>query len=187
MAVARLRAYLGLLGKWNQVYNLTAIRDPEKMVSHHLLDSAAILPHVGPGDLLDVGSGAGLPGIPCAILRPALAVTVLDTSQKKTAFMRQAAAELELANVTVVCERVEVWKPARQFAQIVSRAFSELREFVKLTDHLLAAGGRWLAMKGVHPAEEIAALPAGVRVIDVIALRVPHLDAARHLVILERG
>lgn len=182
----RLLDYLDLLGKWNKTYNLTAIREPERMLSHHLLDSLAILPHVGPAPLLDVGSGAGLPGIPLAIARPDLQVTLLDGVDKKCAFMRQASIQLGLGNISVVHARVEAWRPGQRFGQIVSRAFSELAEFVALTAHLLAEGGRWLAMKGTRPDTELARLE-GARLAQCVPLRVPGLDAERHLLILERA
>lgn len=181
---ADLLAYLDLLGKWNKTYNLTAIHEPARMLTHHLLDSLVILPHVGPGPLLDVGSGAGLPGIPLAIARPDLAVTVSDASQKKCGFMQQAAIELGLPNVTVVHARVEQMRVAAGYPQIVSRAFSDLTEFVQLTRHLLAPGGEWLAMKGLYPNEEIALLK-GARVKRDEKLHVPGLDADRHLIVLE--
>jgi len=185
-AQARLLAYLRLIEKWNKVHNLTAVREPEQMVVLHLLDSLAVLPHVaGAKTLLDVGTGAGLPGIPLAIARPDLAVTLLDASHKKAAFLRQAKAELALANVAVACERVEKWHPATLFDIVVSRAFAELAEFVEQAKHLVAPGGAMLAMKGVHPFEEIAKVPPTHRVENVIALRVPTLDAQRHLVLLK--
>lgn len=176
--------YLVLLGKWNKTYNLTAIHEPERMLTHHILDSLALLPHVGAGPLLDVGSGAGLPGIPLAIARPDLAVTTMDASQKKCGFMQQAAIELKLANVRVVHARVEAYQAPHKFEQIVSRAFSELAEFVRLSSHLLAPGGNWLAMKGVMPVQEIAQLKAA-RVVRVLPLQVPGLDAERSLIIME--
>ncbi|MEW5788790.1 MAG: 16S rRNA (guanine(527)-N(7))-methyltransferase RsmG [Pseudomonadota bacterium] len=179
-----LLAYLALLGKWNRTYNLTAIDDPEKMFTHHLLDSLAVAPHVDADRLLDVGAGAGLPGIPLAILHPGLAVTTLDASEKKCSFMRQVAIELRLASLEVIHGRVERYQPALPFPCIVSRAFSDLAEFVALTRHLLAPGGRWLAMKGVLPREEMARLE-GVRVVDCLPLAVPELDAERHLIIME--
>lgn len=182
---ALLLAYLELLNKWNRTYNLTAIREPERMLSHHLLDSLAILPHVGPAPLLDVGSGAGLPGIPLAIARPELPLTLLDGVDKKCAFMRQATIQLGLGNVRVVHARVEDWHPVERFGQIVSRAFSGLAEFVALTGHLLSEGGRWLAMKGARPEDELARLEL-VRLLQCTRLRVPELDAERHLIILER-
>lgn len=184
-ARARLLAYQRLIGKWNQVHNLTAIRDPGKMVALHLLDSLAVLPHLGePANLADVGSGAGLPGVALAIARPALPVTVLDANQKKAAFLAQAKAELGLASLGVVCERVERWRPAQAFEAVISRAFAALADFVSLAGHLLAPGGRMLAMKGVNPVDEIAQLPRTHRVDQVIALHVPGLGAERHLVVI---
>ena len=179
-----LLSYLELLQKWNKVHNLTAVRDPAEMVTLHLLDSLSVLPHINVERLLDVGSGAGLPGIPLAVCRPDLQVTVMDASQKKASFMRQAKAELGLGNLEVVCGRVEQYQPPRIFDAIISRAFSDLKEFVSLTRHLLMPGGSWLAMKGVHPHDELAQLPADVQVIDILPLHVPGLDAQRHLVVL---
>ena len=183
-ARAALLDYLGLLEKWNKTYNLTAIHEPERMLTHHLLDSLIIAPQVGAGPLLDVGSGAGLPGIPLAIARPGLRVTLLDASQKICGFMRQAAIDLKLSNVTVTHARVEDFRPADGFPQVVSRAFSDLSEFVRLTRHLVAPGGEWLAMKGLYPHEEIAQLK-GARVTRDVPLRVPGLDADRHLIVME--
>ena len=182
--LAKFERYLDLLEKWNRVYNLTAIRSRERMVTHHLLDSAAILPHVKGPRVLDVGSGAGLPGIPLAIANAELQVTLLDANHKKTAFLRQAVAELGLANATVESERVESWRTSARFETIVSRAFSELGEFVAATRRLLAPGGIIAAMKGVYPREEIERLPGGVQVVNVVKLAVPGLDAERHLVIV---
>ena len=181
----KLLAFRDLLLKWNKTYNLTALRDPEQAISHHLLDSLAILPHVGAGPLLDVGSGGGLPGIPLAIARPGLSVGMVDTVQKKASFLQQASIELGLKNVTVHHARVEEMQG--QYAQISSRAFADLGLFVSLTRHLLAPGGRWLAMKGVRPDDEIAALPAGITVEAIISLIVPGLEAERHLIILKAG
>jgi len=189
-AEMKLLAYLALLDKWNRVYNLTAVRDAERMVSHHLLDSLAALPffqadHPDLIRVLDVGSGGGLPGIPLAIARPELQVTLIDSVGKKTAFLLQVKAELGLTNLNVVTGRVEDFRPETGFDIITSRAFSDLREFVSLTRHLLNPGGVWLAMKGLHPDEEIAVLPHDVRVSADHALCVPGLDANRHLIILE--
>jgi 16S rRNA (guanine527-N7)-methyltransferase len=181
----KLLAFRDLLLKWNRTYNLTALRDPAQAISHHLLDSLAILPHVGSGPLLDVGSGGGLPGIPLAIACPDLAVSMVDTVQKKATFLQQASIELGLRNVTAHHARVE--EMHGQYACISSRAFAELALFVNLTRHLLAPGGRWLAMKGVRPDSEIAALPADVSVEAIIPLAVPGLDAERHLIILKAG
>src|SRR5512135_1065472 len=161
---AKLLAYLALLDKWNRVYNLTAVRDAERMVSHHLLDSLAAVPFFRGERVLDVGSGGGLPGIPLAIARPDVQVTLVDSIAKKTAFLLQAKSELGLANLTVVTGRVEDFRPETGFDVITSRAFSDLREFVALTRHLLKPGGRWLALKGLYPDEEIAVLPGDVKV-----------------------
>ncbi|UCV28430.1 16S rRNA (guanine(527)-N(7))-methyltransferase RsmG [Ferribacterium limneticum] len=181
----KLLAFRDLLLKWNKTYNLTALRDPALAISHHLLDSLAILPHVGTGNLLDVGSGGGLPGIPLAIARPDLSVSMVDTVQKKTTFLQQAVIELALKNVTVHHARVEEMQG--QYAQISSRAFAEIGLFISLTRHLLAPNGRWLAMKGVRPDDELKALPADIMVEAIIPLTVPGLDAERHLIILKAG
>jgi 16S rRNA (guanine527-N7)-methyltransferase len=181
----KLLAFRDLLLKWNKTYNLTALRDPEQAISHHLLDSLAILPHVGDGPLLDVGSGGGLPGIPLAIARPELSVSMVDTVQKKATFLQQAAIELGLKNVAAHHARVEQMNG--QYAQISSRAFAEIGLFISLTRHLLAPGGRWLAMKGIRPDDELKALPADIAVEAVIPLSVPGLDAERHLIILKAG
>lgn len=206
-AEAKLLAYLALLDKWNRVYNLTAVRDTGRMVSHHLLDSLAAVPYfdaiiasrplpqageganVGlcPPTAIDVGSGGGLPGIPLAIARPELRVTLIDSIAKKTAFLSQAKAELGLGNLTVVTGRVEDYHPEMGFDVVTSRAFSDLREFVMLTRHLLKPSGRWLAMKGLYPNEEIAVLPEEVRVSADYVLAVPGLEATRYLIVLERA
>jgi 16S rRNA (guanine527-N7)-methyltransferase len=180
----RFARYLDLLEKWNRVYNLTAIRDRERMVTHHLLDSLAILPHVRGPRLLDVGSGAGFPGIPLAIASAELRVTLLDANQKKCAFLRQAVAELGLANAAVEEERVESWRTAARFETIVSRAFAELAELLAASGRLLAPGGIIAAMKGVYPREELERMPRGFQVVNVAKLAVPGLDAERHLVIV---
>ncbi len=184
VAAVAVLAYAALLYKGNKTYNLTALREPSLAVSHHLLDSLAILPCVAGGTLLDVGSGGGLPGIPLAIACPALRVTLLDSNSKKTAFLQQAAIELDLPNIAVHCGRVEQYRPADKFNIITSRAFSELGDFVALSRHLLRADGRWLAMKGVWPHEEIARLPADVVVDSVRRLEVPGVDGERHLVVI---
>lgn len=180
--------YVGLLEKWNKIYNLTAVREPARMVSLHLLDSIAIVPHLtGAQTLIDVGTGGGLPGIPVAIACPGLAVTLLDTISKKTAFVRQATAELHLKNTAVVTERVESYHPSTKFDLVVSRAFAELKDFASSAGHLAKDEGKLLAMKGVYPHEEIARLPSSFRVSDVHLLRVPGLDAQRHLVVIEKN
>jgi 16S rRNA (guanine527-N7)-methyltransferase len=178
--------HLQLIAKWNRVHNLTAIRETEQMVVLHLLDSLAVLPHLqGAKSILDVGTGPGLPGIPVAIARPDAAVTLLDSSHKKAAFLEQAKAELALGNVEVVCDRVENWRPSRRFDAVISRAFSDLADFIAQAQHLVAPDGRLIAMKGVYPFEEIARVPASHRVAQVLELQVPHLEAKRHLVFVE--
>jgi 16S rRNA (guanine527-N7)-methyltransferase len=181
--------YVALLGKWNAVYNLTAIRDPRQMLIQHILDSLSIVPHLrGRTDarVLDVGSGGGLPGIVLAIVQPGWQVTLNDIVQKKSAFQTQMRAELKLTNLSVVTGRVESLQPGvevpEKFDMIVSRAFADLSDFVKLARHLVAPGGSIWAMKGVHPDDEIARLPEGSRVKQTIRLAVPMLDAERHLI-----
>ena len=176
----QLLQYLALLEKWNRTYNLTAIRDPLEMVSHHLLDSLAVIPHLpmpqAGATLADVGSGAGLPGIPLAIARPQWQIALNDSNQKKAAFLRQAAIELGLANAAVHEGRVESWRPAARFAVVISRAFAELADFIAHCRHLVAPGGVLAAMTGAAPK-------AGT----VIPLNVPLLDAQRHLVLCHVG
>ncbi|HUL94269.1 MAG TPA: 16S rRNA (guanine(527)-N(7))-methyltransferase RsmG [Burkholderiales bacterium] len=186
-AQERMLHHLQLLEKWNRVHNLTAIRQGEKAVSVHLLDSLAVLPYLSGSRFLDAGSGAGFPGIPVAIARPEAQVDLLDSNHKKCAFLRQAVAELGLKNARVVCERVESWRPARQFDCILSRALAEMAEVIALVEHLLAPGGIIVAMKGLHPFEEIGRVPAGFRVREVHAVAVPGLGAERHLVLVERA
>ena len=183
-AQQRLLDYLALLQKWNKVYNLTAVREAPRMVSQHLLDCLAVAPHLGAAAILDVGSGAGLPGIPLALVLPDSRVTLLDANHKKAAFLKQAQIELNLGNVEVVCERVEAWRPGRQYEIVVSRAFSDLAEFVKLAGRHVAPGGRLAAMKGIFPHEEIAQLPQGWRLQQAVELTVPALRAQRHLLLL---
>lgn len=181
-AQRKLLDYLALLHKWNKVYNLTAIRDPQQMVSNHLLDSLAAMPHLWAGRWLDVGSGAGLPGLVLAVAQPGWQFALLDSNSKKTSFVQQAVIELGLRNVSVHCTRVEEWQPVERFDGIISRAFSELGEFLRRTRHLMAPQGRWVAMKGA-PQQELSGVPDGCRVERVIPLQVPGLLAARSLVI----
>ena len=180
----RLLDYIALIEKWNRVYNLTAIREPEKMVSHHLLDSLAVTPHLHAKRVLDVGSGAGLPGIPLALAKPDTHVTLLDSNHKKTAFLNQAVIELKLNNAEICSERVEAWQTQDRFDVIISRAFSDMDEFVRITRHLLAPGGTFAAMKGLHPYEEIDKLPPGCIVQQVLPLAIPGVEGARHLVLI---
>lgn len=178
----RLLAYLALLVKWNQAYNLTAIRHPLEMVTKHLLDSLAVLPHLHGARVLDVGSGAGLPGIPLAIAAPAREFTLLDSNGKKTRFLLQAKGELRLSNLSVVHSRLEQYRPGQLFDTVTARAFASLADMVAGTAHLLAPGGSLLAMKGEYPQDELDALPPGFAVREIIALTVPGLEAQRHLV-----
>jgi 16S rRNA (guanine527-N7)-methyltransferase len=180
--------YVALLDKWNKVYNLTAVREPERMIGLHILDSLAVLPHIGAAkNLLDVGTGGGLPGIVLAITRPDVRVTMLDSLQKKTTFVRQAIGELGLKNADVVCRRVEAYQPEQKFDVIISRAFAEMAEFVNGAAHLLAENGRILAMKGVHPQVEIVRLPSSHRITDVIELQVSTVDGQRHLAVVKKA
>ncbi|MHB1175324.1 MAG: 16S rRNA (guanine(527)-N(7))-methyltransferase RsmG [Sulfuriferula sp.] len=185
MQLTRLLQYLGLIQKWNRVHNLTALRDPEKMLTHHLLDSLAVLPHLDADCLLDVGSGAGLPGIPLAIARPDWAITLSDSNQKKSSFQLQAVIELGLNNVRVVSGRVEDIQCEQKFDGVISRAFSEIADFVACSARVLAIAGRWYAMKGTYPQAELERLPEGVEVERITSLVVPGLDAQRHLITLK--
>ncbi|MBC3883598.1 16S rRNA (guanine(527)-N(7))-methyltransferase RsmG [Undibacterium griseum] len=187
LQIEKMIAYLSLLSKWNSVYNLTAIRDPQEMVRQHLLDSLSAAPAFeGAKNVLDVGAGGGLPGMMLAIVYPHIKISMIDTVSKKTAFLTQVKTELGLANVTVYTGRVEKLTVAEKFDVITSRAFSELANFINWSGHLLADGGRFIAMKGVAPAQEIERLPAGWQVTGVQALHVPGLDAERHLVFVKR-
>ncbi len=186
-AIAALAQYVDLIVKWNKVYNLTAIQDPERMATDHILDSLAIVPHVRPERILDVGSGAGLPGIPVALARPQWRVTLLDASHKRCAFLRQVIIELGLHNVEVACERIENHRPGRPFDTIVSRAFAETALFARVAVSSLAPDGRMLAMKGTYPQDELSRLPPEVSVQDVVKIDVPGLGAQRHLVIMTKA
>lgn len=185
---AQLLAYLALLIKWNKAFNLTAVRNPDEMVSRHLLDSLSVVSQVAKaGDnWLDVGSGGGMPGVPLAILFPERRFTLLDSNGKKTRFLTQVKLELELANLQVVHSRVEAFQPAQPFAGICSRAFSSLEDFANWTRHLGTAETRWLAMKGVHPDDELQALPTDFRLESCEVLKVPGCQGQRHLLILRR-
>jgi len=181
---AKLIAYLGLLQKWNRVYNLTAIREQTRLVSYHLLDSLAVVPHLSCGSIVDVGSGAGLPGIPLAIARPQWELILLESNHKKGTFLKQAVIELGLPNVTVCIERSENWHPVKRVDIAISRAFSDLAGFVDAVRHAIQPGGAFAAMKGVYPDEEIEQLPSDVKLESVIRLQVPGLRGSRHLVML---
>lgn len=187
-----LLAYVALLAKWNRTYNLTAIRDPLRMVTHHVLDSVAVLPVLDAaiGDrsdvrVLDIGSGGGLPGIPIAVARPAWQVTMLEPVHKKCAFLTQAIAELGLRNARSLAQRVEDYRPALPATLAISRAFSDLATFAEASIRHVEAGGALVAMKGVHPDEELRELPALFAVTAAIPLHVPGIDAARHVVVMQ--
>ena len=180
--------YLALLFKWNKVYNLTSVRDPLQMMTHHLLDSlAAVSAFAGARNVLDVGAGGGLPGMVLAIACPAMTVAMIDTVHKKTAFLTQVKAELELANVAVHTMRVEQLQVSDKFDVITSRAFADLSDFVNWSGHLLAEGGQFIALKGTAPPEEQERLPKQWKVTKLVPLRVPGLDAERHLVFIQKS
>ena len=178
-----LLAYLDLLDKWNGSFNLTAVRDPEAMVSQHLLDSLSALPHLRGPALLDVGTGAGLPGIPLAIARPDWRFTLLDSNGKKTRFLRQAVLELDLVNITVLQARVEAYRAPEPYPEVICRAYAALPDIIEDCRNLVAPDGRLLAMKGRLPERELSQLPKSFNV-QCLPLRVPGLEGERHLVIV---
>jgi 16S rRNA (guanine527-N7)-methyltransferase len=183
----KLMDYLALMSKWNGVYNLTSLRDPMQMVTHHLLDSLAAVPaFVDARNVLDVGAGGGLPGIVLAITRPGMKVSMIDTVHKKTAFLKQVKAELELSNVTVHTMKVQDLDVSDKFDVITSRAFADLSDFLNWSGHLLAEGGKFIALKGTAPAEEQERIPTEWRITGLQPLQVPRLGAERHLVFVER-
>jgi 16S rRNA (guanine527-N7)-methyltransferase len=181
----QLIAYVTLLAKWNRSYNLTAVRKPLDMVSQHLLDSLAVLPHLSleRARVADVGTGAGLPGIPFALARPQWHVALIESNQKKAAFLRQAAIELGMGNVEVHEGRAEEWRPRQRFGLVTSRAFAELAAFIAACRHLLAPGGSFAAMKGKNPQAELKRLPPDVQLRSVLRLRTPLRETERHLVL----
>lgn len=188
--LAQLLAYQRLLAKWSRVYNLTAVRDPARVVSHHLLDALAIKPFVMGPRVLDAGTGAGLPGLPLAVILPEWHFTLLDANQKKSRFVTQAVVELGLHNVDVASERIERYRPQEGFTTVVTRALGSVAETLELCSHTIMPGGRFLAMKGARPDAELAALPVGYRVLEIASLEVPGVDAPRHVVsiaTMERG
>lgn len=180
--------YLALLIKWNKAYNLTAVRNPDEMVSRHLLDSLSVVAYVEQygNDWLDVGSGGGMPGVPLAIIFPERKFTLLDSNGKKTRFLTQVKLELKLDNLEVIHMRAEAFAPEQAFSGIISRAFSSLADFTNWTRHLGGLNSRWLAMKGVHPDDELQALPEDFRLDSCQVLKVPGCQGQRHLLILQR-
>ncbi|WP_445355350.1 16S rRNA (guanine(527)-N(7))-methyltransferase RsmG [Microbulbifer sp. EKSA008] len=182
----QLLEYLALFARWNSAYNLSAIRDPEQMLERHIIDSLSVVNLCGEGSLIDVGSGGGLPGIPLAIVHPERAITLLDSNGKKTRFLFQVASTLPLPNITVVNERVEAFVPELSFAGVVSRAFASIEDMVNGSEHMLAPRGRFYAMKGKLPEDELSALPKGIKVEQVHRLSVPGCDGERHMIQLCR-
>jgi len=180
--------YLALLNKWNSVYNLTSVRDPMQMMTLHLLDSLAAVPAFqGAQNVLDVGAGGGLPGVVLAISKPDMKLSMIDTVHKKTAFLTQVKAELGLANVTVYTKKVQELEVKQPFDVITSRAFADLSDFVNWSGHLLAEGGRFIALKGTAPQDERERLPEPWKVERLQALKVPGLEAERHLVFIHKA
>lgn len=180
--IEKLMSYLTLLQKWNKVYNLTAIRDPEEMLIKHLLDSLAIMPHIEGERLIDVGTGGGLPGIPLAICFPEKQIDLLDSNSKKTRFLIQAKAELGLTNTNVIHSRVEEYQPEPLYDGVVSRAFAAMEDMLHWTHHLIPEGGSWWAMKAQKDFEDLSQLPSTIKVQKVIDLNVPFLNAERMLI-----
>jgi len=183
----QLLQYLALFARWNSAYNLSAIRDPAQMLERHIIDSLSVVNLCGEGSLIDVGSGGGLPGIPLAIIHPERPITLLDSNGKKTRFLFQVASTLPLSNVTVVNERVESYMPEQLFAGVVSRAFASIVDMLDGSEHMLVPDGRFYAMKGKLPEDELSALPKGIKVEQVHQLLVPGCDAERHLIELSRS
>ena len=177
----KLKQYVSLLQRWNKTYNLTAIRKPDEMIPAHIFDSLVVAPFIEGKSCLDVGSGAGLPGIPLAIMQPDRHFTMLDTNGKKTRFIQQAIIELGLSNADVTQSRVEEWKPEHRYDAIISRAFSSISDFINGCSMHLAEGGNFYAMKGQFPNDEMAALPAGFILEERHSLQVPFLVGERHL------
>jgi 16S rRNA (guanine527-N7)-methyltransferase len=184
-AQAKALDYLTLLEKWNRVYNLTGVRDAHEMVTRHLLDSFAIIPFVAGLRVLDIGTGAGLPGIPLALALPNMEFVLLDSGSKKIQFVRHVVTELALHNVSVVCQRAQQYAPAVRFDTVITRALASIKEVSTMACPLCTRAGRVLIMKGVFPTEELAEIPDGYNIVQVVRLRVPGLKAKRHLVHIE--
>nr|WP_255606748.1 16S rRNA (guanine(527)-N(7))-methyltransferase RsmG [Pantoea sp. DY-5] len=182
----QLVSYVELLHKWNKAYNLTSVRDPQQMLVRHILDSVVVEPHLQGERFIDVGTGPGLPGIPLAIVRPQSHFTLLDSLGKRVRFLRQVQHELGLTNITPVQSRVEAFPSEPPFDGVISRAFASLEDMLTWCHHLPGPEGRFYALKGVRPDDEIAALPAGFKVEKIQPLQVPELDGERHLVVITR-
>lgn len=179
--------YVELMLKWNQVYNLTSLRSADQVISRHILDSLTVIPYIKPDTILDIGSGAGLPGIPLALVKPDWSLVLLDSNAKKTRFLTQTVAELGLQNVEVVHTRLEEYAHEGGFDTVIARAFSSVENLLSHAGHLIRSDGRMLAMKGVYPLAELEGLPKGYVVKEVPRLHVPMVDAERHLVWVERS
>lgn len=182
----QLLTYIALIEKWNKAYNLTAIKSVDEMLGLHLLDSLSVAPHITQNRLIDVGTGAGLPGIPLAIVLPQKHFTLLDTNSKRTRFMLQAKGELGLDNISVVKSRVEEYQEPEPFEAVLSRAFASLIDMINGCEHLLTHKGMYLAMKGLEPTEEYPLLPDSAKLVEVKPLVVPEVSAQRHLVLVEK-
>ncbi len=181
----QLLAFLVLLSKWNRAYNLTAVTEPREMVTRHLLDSLSISPYLRAPEILDVGTGAGLPGLPLAMIRPQDHFTLLDSNSKKTRFIQQVVAELGIMNVTVVHSRIEDFSPSFGFPCVVARAVTSLKNLLAQTAHLVAKGGMLVAMKGSLVQDEIEALPQGLEEVEVVPIQVPGLNESRYVVLIK--
>jgi 16S rRNA (guanine527-N7)-methyltransferase len=179
--------YVELLNKWNKTYNLTAVRKPEQMVTRHLLDSLSICPYLRGKSILDVGTGAGLPGIPLAITYPERQFTLLDSNNKKTRFVTQAVSELGIKNITIVLSRVEEYKATPLFDTIMSRAYSSIANMIAGTQQLLNDDGVFIAMKGIYPIAELDELPVDMELVENHQLYVPGLDGERHLLVIQKN
>lgn len=185
-ARAAMLQYIGLLQRWNKAYNLTSIKDPMQMLSYHLLDSLSISPHLQGRSFIDVGTGAGLPGIPLAVTHPDKTFSLLDSNGKRIRFLFQIKTALQLNNVKEMQGRVEEYKPEKLYDGVISRAFASLTDMIEGSEHLLASGGSFYAMKGRYPDKELSELPKGYKVEQAIELDVPTLDQQRHLIIIKK-
>ena len=178
--------YLRLMQRWNRAYNLTAILDIEKMIMLHIIDSLSISPYLHGDRIIDIGTGAGLPGIPLALMHPKKNITLLDSNNKKTRFLTQVAIDLKIKNIEIISSRCENYHPELRFDSILSRAFASLAIMLQTTQHLLKEDGRFLAMKGSYPAQELLEIPQGFKINAVHPLKINGLDAERHLICLEK-